>query len=180
MGCLQKVAYGYYQEPEGALDALDIIINAGRYGVSSNACNNPFKAMHVFGSNQNYNVLLSSSADAVATKIKQASGRARADNVIVNWRKVEGGDFAKNQNFLNELVKGLEKNGLKVYVKAPASLFCLTEGSKKFILGVQAKNYIIEMYGENPEAYTSFEEIFEYETNPNFPESAKYPDGSCS
>jgi hypothetical protein len=84
MGCDYKIAYGYMQYPDGALDALHIVTEPGRYALGQH-CKNPEAFAHLFGSNQNYTNLLEQIPQVVAGKAKVILGRAGIRNVILNW-----------------------------------------------------------------------------------------------
>jgi hypothetical protein len=57
-------------------------------------------------------------------------------------------------------VKGLKLKGFSVFLKAPASYFCLSVGGSRYILDQPADNFIAELYGEQQGMYTNFESIF--------------------
>ena len=80
--------------------------------------------------------------------------------LIVEWTQLLKGRFEKVREWLHSFLTALEENGFTVYLKAPASFFCNTELEKKYILDVKARKYIVGMSGENPQAYTNYNDIF--------------------
>lgn len=142
MGCDYKIAYGYMQYPDGALDALHIVTEPRSYAFGQD-CKHPETFAHLFGSNQNYTNLLEQSPEAVIGKVKSILGRIGIQNVIVNWNYLFKKNFERVHKFLNQLIKGLESASFTVYLKAPASFFCYTQEESRYILGVKAQNFII-------------------------------------
>lgn len=61
---------------------------------------------------------------------------------------------------LEDIVSQLQKKAYTVFVKAPASYFCLQVEGKRYILDLPASNYIVELYGEEAGQYTTYESIF--------------------
>ena len=55
---------------------------------------------------------------------------------------------------------GLQKKAFTVFVKAPASYFCLIVAGKKYILDLPIQNLIAELYGEEPGKYVTYDSVF--------------------
>ena len=67
MGCKQNstIIYGTYLYPTGVKDALYVFLNQGTYQAYL-SCNNPNKLFKIFGTEQNYEHLLTSDPSVLA------------------------------------------------------------------------------------------------------------------
>jgi hypothetical protein len=61
---------------------------------------------------------------------------------------------------LEAIAVGLQNKDFTVFVKAPASYFCLNVGGKKYILDLPIEKLIVELYGEETGQYITYESIF--------------------
>ena len=105
LGCGQRVALGYYQYPEGTLDALNILSNPGASGVGSGGCHHTEQFITVFGSNQNYDDLINADAGAVALKVKNSVSRSQTKNIIIEWDKLYPSKVKDVNGWLKKLIQ---------------------------------------------------------------------------
>lgn len=94
-------------------------------------------------------------------QIGQALGRLSTKKLIIDWKYLpEESKREAALKTLQQLAVGLEKKGFLVFVKAPASYFCLAVAANKYILDLPIANLIVELYGEQPGTYVTYDSIF--------------------
>ena len=94
--------------------------------------------------------------------IENAVGRLGSKKAILEWKYLPSGADKQEEakKALGSLVSGLKSKGFSVFLKAPASYFCLNVGGTRYILDQPADNFIAEIYGEQLGMYTTYESIF--------------------
>ena len=166
MGAGKKIAYTSYTFPEGERDALYIFNNG--HGFGSARINPREQFAKVFGWAQDYKEI-AGKGKAVGQKIP---GAVKIHNIIIDWKKIDG-DLERARNDLDEILGEMKSS--EVFVKVPASQLCKNVNGRPYILGLSnVKNIIVEMYGEEPTAYKTLEDIFTNDINSE-PSSESYP-----
>ncbi len=176
-GCGKSIVYGTYLYPMGPLDGLYMLLNSYTYGFNGN-CQRNRTFIKLFGHAQDYQEIIKD--NNAADSINQQIARANIKDLIIDWSYLpEESSRVKARDTLQKLVEEFKKKGYKVYVKAPASYFCLDVGGKKYILDQPADFLIVKLYGEEPGKYTTYESIFgtaEISDNPGYTMTCpKYP-----
>jgi hypothetical protein len=159
-GCGKSVVYGTYLYPLGPVDALYALMNSHVYGFNAN-CQRKDTYLKLFGAAQDYAQLIGLGGQIVST-VEAAVGRTGIKKLVIDWKYLpeEAGKREEGQKVLVELTAGLQVRGFTVFVKAPASYFCLNVGGKRYILDLPIDNLIVELYGEEPGKYITFDSIF--------------------
>lgn len=158
-GCGKAIVYGTYIHPMGPVDGLYGLLNGNMFGFNSR-CQRPDTYVKIFGNAQNYELLVEGS-NSVLDQIVNAISRSSVRKVIVEWKYLpEEGKRDKAREFLQRLVSDMEARGLQVYLKAPASYFCLEVSGKKYILDLPVSRFIVELYGEEAGKYITYDSIF--------------------
>lgn len=149
-GCEKSIVYGTYLYPMGPVDALYALLNPHTYSGLNANCHRSETYIKLFGDDQEYEQLMGNPADVVKNIYNKIGRLSARQKVIVDWKYLpESGELrTKGRNVLEDIVVGLRNNGLEVYVKAPASYFCLNVDGKKYILDLSAHALIVELYGE--------------------------------
>lgn len=97
----------------------------------------------------------------VIEQIANTLGRLPTRKVIIDWKYLpEEGKREEARKVLEQIAVGLQQKAFTVFVKAPASYFCLDVAGKKYILDLPILNLIAELYGEEPGKYITYESIF--------------------
>jgi len=155
-GCGKSVVYGTYLYPIGPVDALYALMSGHSIGVSVSGCQRPATYMKLFGDAQDYSKIQPAMYSAMTNALNRARG-----TVIIDWKYMsDGPEREKAFGTLQNLINHFKGKGIKHILKAPASFFCAKIGDKRFILDQQADEFIIELYGEEPGRYTTYDSIF--------------------
>lgn len=97
----------------------------------------------------------------VAEHVGGALNRAGTRKLVIEWKYLPEASMREEAfKTLVTLATGLQNKGFTLFLKAPASYFCLQVAGKKYLLDVPIENMIVELYGEEPAKYTTYDSIF--------------------
>lgn len=155
-GCGKAIVYGTFLHPMGAVDALYALMNPHVYGINAN-CQRKDTYIKLFGEAQDYAELIKL-GEQMHTLIENAVGRLGSRKAVLEWKYLpkEADKQEQAKKALGSLVSGLKSKGFSVFLKAPASYFCLNVAGSRYILDQPADNFIAEIYGEQPGMYTTY------------------------
>lgn len=85
IGCEDAVAYGVYVYPNGAIDAMHMLLNGNVYGFSQ-MCRKKDTYYKLFGTQQDYDELFRKSATIVKEHLIGAINRGGAQALIIDWK----------------------------------------------------------------------------------------------
>ncbi len=125
---------------------LYFLLNPHTYNVWLQ-CKNEKVFVKVFGTSQDYEVILKTEPKTVANNLR---GAVNMDNFIIDWKYPPTKNYSTSKEWLNAFVLALTNFNKTVYVKAPASSFCYqNEVDKETYLVTNQTNasLIIEMHG---------------------------------
>ena len=91
-------------------------------------CRNEKVFAKIFGTGQDYEVLLKTDANTLANRVR---GSVNIDNYIVDWKYPPSKDYEGSRQWLISFVSALTNFNKTVYVKAPASYFCYHRGEER-------------------------------------------------
>ena len=158
-GCGKAVVYGTYLHPMGVVDALYALSSGHIYGFNGN-CQRKDTYVKLFGEAQDFEKLTQQTSNVIE-QIANTLGRLPTRKVIIDWKYLpEEGKREEARKLLEQIAMGLQQKAFTVFVKAPASYFCLSVAGKKYILDLPIPNLIAELYGEEPGKYMTYESVF--------------------
>lgn len=141
-GCGKSIVYGTYLYPLGIVDGLYALSNGHIYGINSQ-CQRKDTYVKLFGEAQDFPLLVSKGS-AIIDEVAGAINRAGTRKIIIDWKYLpEASKRIEARNALETLVRGLKDKKFIVFVKAPASYFCLNVDNKKYILDLPVDQLIV-------------------------------------
>jgi hypothetical protein len=141
-GCGKSMVYGTYIHPLGAVDGLYTLMNSHIYGFNG-VCQRKDTYIKIFGEAQDFSQL-TTQTNVIVDQINGAINRIPTKKLIIDWKYLpEESKREDARRALQEIATGLQTKGFTVFIKAPASYFCLNVGGKKYILDLPINNFIV-------------------------------------